>query len=95
MVVGVGPAVIDAHRNLSVVGGIMLFLIFIGSSLPSLGLSLTMTGMMVLLLIFCFGPLGALPKRRRLVLAVRDRAMLAGPPAIWNCEWISVPCFWY
>ena len=34
---------------------------------------------------------GALPKRRRLVHAVRDRAMLPGPPAIWENEWISVP----
>ena len=34
---------------------------------------------------------GALPKRRRLVHAVRDRAMLSGPPAIWDSEWINVP----
>ena len=33
---------------------------------------------------------GALPKRRRLVHAVRDRAMLPGPPDIWDSEWISV-----
>ena len=29
---------------------------------------------------------GALPKRRRLVHAVRDFAMLPGPPAIWTGE---------
>ena len=34
---------------------------------------------------------GALPKRRRLVHAVRDRAMLPGPPAVWESEWINVP----
>ena len=31
---------------------------------------------------------GALPKRRRLVHAVRDRAMRPGPPAIWESDWI-------
>ena len=34
---------------------------------------------------------GALPKRRRLVHAVRDRAMLPGPPASWDSEWICMP----
>ena len=34
---------------------------------------------------------GALPKRRRLVQAVRDRAFLPWPPAIWDSEWVSVP----
>ena len=34
---------------------------------------------------------GALPKRRRLVHAVRDRAFLPGPPGIWGSEWINVP----
>ena len=33
---------------------------------------------------------GACPKRRRLVYAVRDRAMLPGPPAIWESEWVTV-----
>ena len=33
---------------------------------------------------------GACLKRRRLVHAVRDRAMLPGPPAIWDSEWINV-----
>ena len=49
----------DARRNQgNVVGGILSFLIFIVSSLPSLGLLSTMTGVMVLLLIpgmlWCF-----------------------------------------
>ena len=34
---------------------------------------------------------GALPKRRRLVHAVRDRALLPGPPSIWDSDWINVP----
>ena len=33
---------------------------------------------------------GALPKRRRLVHAVRDRAFLHGPPGIWGSEWVTV-----
>ena len=34
---------------------------------------------------------GTHSKRRRLVHAVRDRAMLPGPPAIWDSEWVPVP----
>ena len=34
---------------------------------------------------------GALPKGRRLVHAVRDRAFLPGPPGIWHSEWFQVP----
>ena len=34
---------------------------------------------------------GALPKRRRLVLAVRDRAMLPGPAFIWTSAWVILP----
>ena len=34
---------------------------------------------------------GALPKRRRLVHAVRDRAFLPGPPGIWHSEWFQIP----
>ena len=33
---------------------------------------------------------GARPKRRRLVHAVRDRAFLPGPPCIWSSEWVSM-----
>ena len=34
---------------------------------------------------------GALRKRRRLVHAVRDRALLPGPPGIWSSGWFQVP----
>ena len=34
---------------------------------------------------------GSLPKRRRLVHAVRDRAFLPGPPDIWHSEWFQIP----
>ena len=34
---------------------------------------------------------GTLPKRRRLVHAVRDRAFLPGPPGTWHSEWFQVP----
>ena len=34
---------------------------------------------------------GALPKRRRLVHAVRDLAMLLGPPSIWTGNWVNGP----
>ena len=34
---------------------------------------------------------GALPKRRRLVHAVRDLAMLLGPPAFWLGGWVAGP----
>ena len=35
---------------------------------------------------------GALPKRRRLVHAVRDRGrFLPGPLGIWDSEWVTVP----
>ena len=57
----------------SVVDGVLLFLIFIGSSLQLPGLLSA----------------GALPKRKRLVHAVRDLAMLPGPPAIWTGDWVN------
>ena len=34
---------------------------------------------------------GALPKRRRLVHAVRNRAFLPGPPGLWDSEWVNIP----
>ena len=34
---------------------------------------------------------GSLPKRRRLVHTVRDRAFLPGPPGIWDSEWVIFP----
>ena len=36
------------------------------------------------------GLLVALPKRRRLVLAVRNHAMMLGPASIWASDWVSV-----
>ena len=82
----VGNAVIDARRKLSVGVGILSFLIFKGSSLPFLEMLLTMMGVVALLLILWFGPLV-----RRLVHAVRDRAILPGLPDIWDSGWINVP----
>ena len=32
---------------------------------------------------------GSLPKRRRLVHAVRDDAFLPGPPGLWDSEWVT------
>ena len=34
---------------------------------------------------------GSLPKRRRLVHAVRDRAFLPGPPGLWDSDWVNIP----
>ena len=34
---------------------------------------------------------GAIPKRRRLVLAVRNDAMLPGPAVNWTSDWASMP----
>ena len=34
---------------------------------------------------------GSLPKRRRLVHAVRDLALLSGPPDIWLGKWVAGP----
>ena len=34
---------------------------------------------------------GSLPRRRRLVQAVRDPGISARPPGIWDSEWVNVP----
>ena len=34
---------------------------------------------------------GALPKRRRLVHAVWDRAFLPGTPGLWDSDWVNIP----
>ena len=34
---------------------------------------------------------GSIPKRRRLVHAVRDRAFLPGPPGLWDSNWVNIP----
>ena len=33
---------------------------------------------------------GTLPKRLRLVHAVRDRAFLPGPPGLWDSDWVNI-----
>ena len=89
----VGNAVIDARRNVSGVCGrwylVMLDLrrFFIAISRVVVGhdgSSVTAPDPLV-------WSAGALPKRRRLVHAFRDRAMLPGPRAIWDSERIGVP----
>ena len=88
----VGPAVIDARRNLSGVFGrwypviLDLHLFFIAISRAVVnhdGNDGTAPDPMV--------SAGALPKRRRLVHAVRNLAMLPGPPALWLGEWVAGP----
>ena len=85
----VGPAVIDARRNLSGVCGwcpvvLSLHRFFIATS----GAVVNHDGNEGTLLLT---PLVWSAKRCRLVHAVRDLAMLPGPPAIWLGEWICVP----
>ena len=82
----VGPAVIDARRNLSGVCGCWYLVIldlhrfFIATSRAVVnhdGRDGTVPDPKV-------WSAGALPMRRRLVHAVRDRAYLSGPPGIWD-----------
>ena len=89
----VGHAVINARRKLSGVCGrwypviLVLHRFFIAISRAVVnhdGNDGTAPGPMV-------WSAGALPKKRRLLHAVRDFAMLPGPPAIWDGEWVSVP----
>ena len=89
----VGHAVIDARRNLSGVCGRWYPLIL---DLHRFFLSISRTvvnhdgrdGTAPDLLVWSAG---ALPKRRRLVHAVRDRAVLPGPPGIWDGGWVNIP----
>ena len=89
----VGPAVIDARRNLSGVCGwwypviLDLHRFFIALSRAVVnhdGNDGTAPDPTV-------WSAGALPRRRRLVCAVRDLAMLPGPPAIWTGGWVHGP----
>ena len=89
----IGNAVIDARRNLSgvfcrwypVVLDLHRFFIAISRTVVNHdGLGGTAPDPLV-------WSAGALPKRRRLVDAVRDRAFLPGPPGIWDSEWVIVP----
>ena len=90
----VGPAVVDARRTLSgvcarwcpVIVDFHLFFIAISRAVVNHdGNDGTAPDPMVL-------SAGALPKRRRLVHAVRDLAMLPGPPAIWVGDCVKRSC---
>ena len=87
----VGNAVIDARRNLSGVCGrwypviLDLHRFFISRAVVNHD---GIDGIAPDPLVW---PAGALPKRRRLVHATRDRAMLPGPPFVWDSEWVNVP----
>ena len=87
----VGPAVIDARRNLS--GGCgrwypvilclhRFFIAISGAVVNQDEGNGTAPDPMV-------WSVGALPKRRRLVHAVRDLVMLPGPPALWLGDWVA------
>ena len=89
----VGPAVIDARRNLSgvcsrwypVVLDLHRFFIAISRAVVNHNrFGGTAPDPMV-------WSAGSMPKRRRLVHAVRDLALLPGPPAIWLGEWVASP----
>ena len=99
----VGTAVIDARRNLSAVCGrwypvildLHRFFIAISRAVVNQdGGDGTAPDPLV-------WSAGAHPKRRRLVHAVRDRAILPGPPAIWESEWVTffrypaLDCWWF
>ena len=89
----VGNAVIDARRNLSgvcnrwypVVLELHRFFIAISRAVVNHDGG---TGIAPDPLVWSAG---ALPKRRRLVHAVRDRAFLPGPPGLWDSDWVNIP----
>ena len=89
----VGDAVIDARRNLSGVCGrwypvlLDLHRFFIAISRAVVNHD-GRDGTSIDPLVWSAG---VLPKRRRLVHAVRDRAFLPGPLGIWDSEWFQVP----
>ena len=89
----VSPAVIDARRNLSGVCGrwypvlLDLHRFFIAISRAVVNHD-DLGGTAPHPLVWSAG---ALRKKRRLVVAVRDRAFLPGPPRIWHSEWFQVP----
>ena len=90
----VSPAVIDARRNLSggcgrwypVILDLHRFFFFVISRavVNHDGRDGTALDPMV-------WSAGSLPKRRRIVHAVRNLAMLPGPPALWLGEWVAGP----
>ena len=89
----VSPAVIDARRNLSGVCG-RWYPVILDLHRFFIAISRTVVnhdghgGTAPDLLVWSAG---ALNKRRRLVIAVRDRAFLPGPPVSWCSEWFQVP----
>ena len=89
----VGPAVIDARRNLSgvcsrwypVVRDLHRFFIALSGAVVNHDVfGSTAPDPMV-------WSASSLPRRRRLVHAVRNLAMLPGPPALWLGEWVAGP----
>ena len=89
----VGPGVIDAGRNLSGVCGRWCPVL-----LDLHGFFIAISGAVVNHDEFggtAPDPLvwsaGSLPKRRRIAHAVRNLAMLPGPPALWIGEWVASP----
>ena len=89
----VGPAVIDARRNLSGVCGrwypvlLDLHRFFIAISRAVVNHD-EFGGAAPDPMVWSAG---SLPKRTRLVHAVRDLALLPGPPALWLGEWVAGP----
>ena len=89
----VGPGVIDAVIIclVFVVAAVLFFLIYIGSLLLFLERLVIMMGLVVLPPDPMVWSAGSLPKRRVIVHAVRNLAMLPGPPALWVGEWVASP----
>ena len=71
--------------------GTLFFLTFIDFSLPFLELWSIMMGGIGTAPDPLVWSAGALPERRSLVDAVRDRAFLPGPPALWDSDWVVIP----
>ena len=68
--------------------GVLSYRCCIVFSLPSLVLSLIVMTPPVWPLTLWFGPL-VLPRRRRVVDAVRNAALLPGPANIWESGWVG------
>ena len=73
------------------VDGTLLFLIFIGFSLPQLGLLSTMMIRSDVVPDPLVWSAGARPKKTSPLCAVRDWAFLSGPPGTWDSGWVTVP----
>ena len=53
---------------------------------------IAISGVLLMLLVLLLTLLSGLQKRRRVVHAVRDAALLPGSPPIWDTGWVGVPC---